>query len=114
MPYVGRDSAGRVVALAETPSDGMSESLPASHPDLLDFLFRDTGGDRGSSRFLASDLAFIRVVEDLVAVLVEKRIIAFTDLPPAAQDKLLDRRSLRSYLSDVSGVFENGGEGKII
>ncbi|TAN78989.1 MAG: hypothetical protein EPN20_00705 [Magnetospirillum sp.] len=113
MVYVSRDAAGKVIALSEGASDGMDEILPASHPDVLDFLFRDTGGERASSRFLVSDLAFIRVVEDLVAVLIEKRVIAFTDLPPAAQDKLLDRRSLRSYLSDVSGVFE-GGEGKII
>ncbi len=113
MPYVSRDSAGKVVGLSDAPSDQAVESLPASHPDVLDFLFRDTGAERASARFLASDLAFIRVVEDLVALLVEKRAIAFTDLPAAAQDKLLDRRSLRSYLSGVSGVFE-GGEGKII
>lgn len=113
MPYVSRDAAGKVVGLSEEPGEGASESLPASHPDVLDFLFRDTAGDRTSSRFLASDLGFIRVVEDLVAVLIEKRVIAFTDLPAPAQDKLLDRRSLRSYLSGVSGVFE-GGEGKII
>jgi len=113
MPYVSRDTAGKVIALSESASEGATELLPASHPDLLDFLFRDTEADRGSARFLASDLAFIRVVEDLVAVLVEKRVIAFTDLPPAAQDKLLDRRSMRSYLSGVSGVFEDG-EGKII
>jgi len=113
MPYVSRDAAGKVVALSDTASEGMAEALPASHPDLLDFLFRDTGTERASTRFLASDLAFIRVVEDLVAALIAKRVIAFTDLPAAAQDKLLDRRSLRSYLSDVSGVFEDG-EGKII
>ncbi len=113
MPYVSRDAAGKVIGLSEQPPEGAFESLPASHPDVLDFLFRDTAGDQASSRFLASDLGFIRVVEDLVAVLVEKRVIAFTDLPAPAQDKLLDRRSLRSYLSDVSGVFESG-EGKII
>lgn len=113
MPYVSRDAAGKVVALYDAPVDGVAESLPASHPDLLDFLFRDTAGEQVSARFLASDLGFIRVVEDLVAVLVEKRLIAFTDLPAAAQDKLLDRRSMRSYLSGVSGVFEDG-EGKII
>ncbi|CAA7625201.1 hypothetical protein [Magnetospirillum sp. SS-4] len=113
MPYVSRDGDGRVVGLFEHPAEGVGESLPASHPDVLDFLFRDTAGERASSRFLASDLAFIRVVEDLVAVLIEKRVIAFTDLPAPAQDKLLDRRSLRSYLSGVSGVFEDG-EGKII
>jgi hypothetical protein len=113
MPYVSRDAAGKVVGLSEEPGEGAAESLPASHPDILEFLFRDTTGDRTSTRFLASDLGFIRVVEDLVAVLIEKRIIAFTDLPAPAQDKLLGRRSLRSYLSDVSGVFESG-EGKII
>ncbi|RAU22035.1 hypothetical protein CU669_10085 [Paramagnetospirillum kuznetsovii] len=113
MPYVSRDIAGKVIGLSEDSADGASENLPASHPDVLDFLFRDTAGDRASSRFLASDLGFIRVVEDLVAVLIEKRVITFTDLPAPAQDKLLGRRSLRSYLSDVSGVFENG-EGKII
>lgn len=113
MPYVSRDAAGKVVGLSEEPGEGEAESLPASHPDILEFLFRDTTGDRTSTRFLASDLGFIRVVEDLVAVLIEKRIIAFTDLPAPAQDKLLGRRSLRSYLSDVSGVFESG-EGKII
>lgn len=114
MPYVSRDTHGRVVGLSEHATDNAAESLPATHPDVLDFLFRDTGGERNSARFLASDLAFIRVVEDLVAVLVEKRVIAFTDLPPAAQDKLLDRRSMRSYLSGVSGVFSGDGEAKII
>jgi hypothetical protein len=114
MPYVCRNAQGRVVGLSEQPSDPADESLPASHPDVLDFLFRDTGDERASARFLASDLAFIRVVEDLVAVLVEKRVIAFTDLPPAAQDKLLDRRSMRSYLSGVSGVFAADEEAKLI
>lgn len=114
MPYVSRDAQGRVVGLSEQPSGPADENLPASHPDVLDFLFRDTGGERASARFLASDLAFIRVVEDLVAILVEKRVIAFTDLPPAAQDKLLDRRSMRSYLSGVSGVFAADEESKII
>jgi hypothetical protein len=114
MPYVSRDGQGRVVGLFEQATESAAENLPASHPDVLDFLFRDTGAERNSARFLASDLAFIRVVEDLVAVLVEKRVIAFTDLPPAAQDKLLDRRSMRSYLSGVSGVFSGDGEAKII
>lgn len=114
MPYVSRDAHGRVVGLFEQASDLARESLPASHPDILDFLFRDTSGEQASARFLASDLGFIRVVEDLVAVLVEKRVIAITDLPPAAQDKLLDRRSLRTYLSGVSGVFAADEESKII
>lgn len=113
MPYVTRDETGRIVALTETPAAEGAEMLPPSDPELLDFLFRGAVPDEAARRFLLSDLALIRVVEDLIEVLVKKRIVALTDLPAPAQDKLLDRRSLRSYLSGMSGVFEDG-EGKII
>lgn len=111
MPYVTRDATGRIVALAETaPAEG-AEELPSTHPDVLDFVFVDV--DDSSRRFLASDLALIRVVEDLVEVLVRKHAITMTDLPAAAQDKLMDRRSLRAYLSGMSGLIE-GDLGKVI
>jgi hypothetical protein len=111
MPYVTRDASGRIVALAETaPSEG-AEELPATHPEVLDFVFVEA--EDSSRRFLASDLALIRVFEDLVEVLVRKHVLAMTDLPPAAQDKLMDRRSLRTYLSGMSGLVE-GDLGKVI
>jgi hypothetical protein len=111
MPYVTRDATGRIIALAETaPAEG-AEHLPPAHAEVLDFLFTDA--DDSTRRFLASDLALIRVVEDVVEVLVRKRVIAMTDLPAAAQDKLMDRRSLRSYLSGMSGLVE-GDLGKVI
>jgi hypothetical protein len=113
MPYVSRDAAGRVVAVAEQQSEGLTESLPADHADVLDYLVHLGEGSNGAGRFLASDLAFIRVMEDLIEVLVRKRLLAFTDLPGAAQEKLLERRSLRSYLGTMSGVF-GSDEGKII
>ena len=114
MPYVTRDSLGRVAALSlEAPAPG-AECLPPSHPDVLGFLLAggeaEAPDDPALRRFLASDLALIRVVEDLVAVLIEKRLIAITDLPPAAQDKLLDRRALRSYLAGVAGMPDPGSE----
>lgn len=113
MPYVSRDAAGRVVALAEHPPPAGGELLPATHPDVLGFLFGEATGDDAKGRFLASDLALIRVVEDLIEVLVKKHVLTLTDLPAAAQDKLMGRRSLRTYLSGVSGMYE-GDEGKII
>lgn len=114
MPYVTRDDQGRVTALSETaPAEG-AESLPAAHPEVLDFLFRAAGAeDEPARRFLASDLGLIRVVEDLVEVLVRKHVLTLTDLPAAAQDKLLERRSLRAYLSGVTGMFD-GDDAKII
>jgi hypothetical protein len=116
MPFVSRDPSGRIVALSDTPPADVSsadggEQLPATHPEVLAFLFGD--GDDPQARLFASDLALIRVVEDLVEVLVKKHVITLTDLPAAAQDKLMGRRSLRAYLSGVSGLID-GDVGKLI
>ena len=42
-----------------------------------------------------TDQAMARVLEDVVNLLVEQGTIRFTDLPNAAQNKLLSRRELR-------------------
>lgn len=47
-----------------------------------------------------SDLALVRVIEDLIDTLIEKGLIQFTDLPSAAQAKLLSRRETRAALKD--------------
>jgi len=50
--------------------------------------------------FSALDVAFIRVLEDLVDVLIDKGVLRLTDLPQAAQDKLNVRKGLRCRLND--------------
>lgn len=47
-----------------------------------------------------SDLAIARVLEDLVDVLITRGVIQFTDLPQAAQEKLMTRRQTRAMLSN--------------
>jgi len=47
-----------------------------------------------------TDLALARVLEDLIDTLIAKGLIQFTDLPLAAQAKLLSRRETRAALSD--------------
>ena len=47
-----------------------------------------------------TDLALARVLEDLIDTLIAKGLIQFTDLPLAAQAKLLSRRETRVALSD--------------
>jgi predicted RNA-binding protein len=42
-----------------------------------------------------TDQTMARVMEDVVNLLVEQGVIRFTDLPDAAQHKLLNRRELR-------------------
>lgn len=47
-----------------------------------------------------SDAAIARVLEDLIDVLITRGVIQFTDLPAAAQTKLMSRREARARLSD--------------
>ena len=57
-----------------------------------------------------SDLEFVRVLEDLIATLIEKRVILLTDLPVAAQRKLSDRLDLRSQLTSLEGIVADGDD----
>lgn len=48
---------------------------------------------------LDSDAGLARVTEDLIDILINRGVIQFTDFPPAAQAKLLERRQTRATLS---------------
>jgi hypothetical protein len=59
-----------------------------------------------------SDTAIARVLEDLIDVLIDKGVIQFTDLPQAAQIKLMTRRQTRAKLSNSLHLLpEDGDEG---
>lgn len=97
MPYVGRDATGRIVGLFGEPQPGAEEWLEPDSPEFYEVL-RDLHGE-GSSETLEklarSDQALVRVVEDLIDSLIRRDLLHFTDLPDAAQEKLLERRKLR-------------------
>lgn len=52
----------------------------------------------------ASDGPTVRVLEDLVAALLSKGILAEDDLPEAARARLAERRQLRKALGDGRGA----------
>ena len=59
-----------------------------------------------------SDAAIARVLEDLIDVLINRGVIQFTDLPEAAQNKLMTRRQTRAKLSNSLLLLpEDGDEG---
>jgi hypothetical protein len=59
-----------------------------------------------------SDAAIARVLEDLIDVLIGRGVIQFTDLPEAAQTKLMTRRQTRAKLSNSLHLLpEDGDEG---
>jgi len=55
--------------------------------------------DDAKQTLVESDLEFVRVLEDVITVLIEKNIIAHTELPEAAREKLSRRRELRVKLT---------------
>ncbi len=107
MPYVQRDNEGRIVALFGAPAPNASEQKTVDDPEVLSFLSREAS-EQDLTRLLAlTDVDIIRILEDLIDLLVEQRIIRFTDLPESAQDKLANRRRARARLRDTeSPVIE--------
>jgi hypothetical protein len=74
-------------------------SAPASELPVPETLEDATRGraSRETARdvFTKLDFELIRVIEDIAFVLIEKGLISLRDLPPHAQNKLLDRRGFR-------------------
>ena len=90
MPYVRRDDLGVIQSLHRLAEAQASEWVPDDDLQVQAFL-----GPRPASGFQQLDADFIRVLEDLIDVLVQRRVINMTDLPAAARDKLSARRDHR-------------------
>ena len=107
MPYVRRDETGEVVAISVAALEGF-ELVADDDAHLLAF---EQHMLAGQGRLRESDLSVVRVLDDLINLLIEKNTIRFTDLPDAAQRKLLERRGMRErgahlgLLGDDAALF---------
>jgi hypothetical protein len=106
MPFVHRDENGTVLAVYEEYLEGTEEVDP-NDPDLKEFIHRNLPqvGNILENEWVLSDLALARVLEDLIEILMDKKVIMFTDFPEGAQQKLRERRGLRKELSYVEDLF---------
>ncbi|WP_116369119.1 tryptophan synthase subunit beta like protein [Parahaliea mediterranea] len=95
MPYVTRDAGGHISAVSHMAHEGY-QPIAGDDPELQDFIAQFDG--LAGQHISNTDLDFVRVIEDLVELLVEKGIILFTELPESAQEKVLRRQNLRSDL----------------
>jgi len=92
--YVKRDEKGRIEAVSQRAGPAFEEWVAPDHVELNGFLGDlERGGPQG--KLASTDLEMVRVLEDLIDVLVKKGVIHFTDMPEAAQHKLLERRNTR-------------------
>ena len=97
MPFVKRDDTGMIVAVSQLGVAGFEEEVAEDDERLAEFL---NDLIAGSSSLDSSDQDFIRVLEDVVELLIDKGIILFTDLPDSAQQKVMQRQRMRSELQD--------------
>ncbi len=107
MPFVHKDAAGKILAVYTDPVEGAQEVAP-DDPALKEFIQNNIPGTDGGNEWMQSDLALARVIEDLIEVLIDKKLIMFTDFPEGAQRKLLDRRGLRKEFDLVEDLFGDG------
>jgi hypothetical protein len=61
-----------------------------------------------------SDITLARVLEDLIDVLITRGQIQFTDLPVAAQAKLLERRESREALTHRLELLPGDSESDLL
>lgn len=105
MPYVARDDHGQITDVQERETEMAYEQVALDDPELVSFLNNGLGETQIRAELEASDMEFIRVIEDVITVLIDKRVFMLTDLPAAAQQKLARRYKLRSNLSDLGGII---------
>ncbi|HVO03795.1 MAG TPA: hypothetical protein VMT54_16460 [Candidatus Cybelea sp.] len=106
MPFVRRDNQGRVASVHREQDSPELQYLPPNHPEVVALLepSREAAAE-SRGELVRSDYEMIRVYEDLTDILIGKRIVVLTDFPPAAQEKLLRRKRLRSSLSPITEVL---------
>lgn len=111
MPHILRDASGAIIGVLDRPSAGGTREVPADDPELIAFLERTADGQETvRGRLTRADLEFIRVLEDLIAALMEKGIIGISDLPREAQRKLLDRATLRGKIAAHLPIMSEDSE----
>lgn len=121
MFYVQRNADGQLMHVEAEAYSGFTETLPADHPDLQAWFASEVMATshkqlqqiKQLKQLRQSDLDMIRVLDDLIQVLTDKGVIRVTDLPPAAQAKLMDRSHAREALGGLSQLIDEEETGLI-
>jgi hypothetical protein len=113
MPYVTRNKKGEIKAIhAAPPPNSKAEWVaPEQMDEVINFLNASQSADHSYTFMTTSDLELIRVLEDLIDLLCEKHIIAFTELPETAQQKLGIRKQVRKSMEGLSTLINEDEKG---
>lgn len=105
--FIKRDENGVIVAvsLEELPQFKRAQGNEEREAKV----FMEASSQRALNE---ADADFIRVLDDLINLMIDRRLIQFTDLPKAAQRKLLNRESLRENSGDLN-LISSDDDGSI-
>ena len=108
MLYALKDDKGLIIAVSERQLTDDWKSVDLEDEAVLAFLQRNPS--IGGKVMQAADADFIRVLEDVIDLLIDKAVIQFTELPDPVQNKLLNRRRYREELRKDDRTNLIGGE----
>ncbi|HWV16413.1 MAG TPA: hypothetical protein VN030_13350 [Cellvibrio sp.] len=105
--YVKRNATQQITAVSQVIDGDINEFISSDSLELLRFL----NGNKDSQLLSLerSDQAMARVLDDVINLLVDQGTIRFTDLPDAAQTKLLSRREWRGQRKGID-LLDNGDD----
>lgn len=111
MPYVKRDDGGSIIAVSGVELEGFESLHRVSDDDMTALL---SSVDKTLQALSQADMEFIRVIEDVVTLLVDQSQIQFTDLPDAAQRKILERQRMRNIIRPNLDLLPDENNDKLI
>jgi hypothetical protein len=100
MFHISRSVDGKLLSVSRQQFPG-SEEIDDTHAEIQSFFC----AKEEAPEFSAADADFVRVIEDLIDTLIAKNIIRHTDLPAAAQKKLLLRKGLRNRVKGALNLL---------
>ncbi|KON81180.1 hypothetical protein PA01_05750 [Azoarcus sp. PA01] len=107
MIFIKRNASGEVIAASREPvgcdnfEPGGWDVANGDEPEVVAFFALLT---ESANPLSPSDLGLVRVLEDLIDLLIDRGVIRFTDLPPAAQGKLMERRGTRDAMHRLASL----------
>ena len=106
MIYIKRDKNNEIedIQFSERPDYKIASLFD---PEIKAFTEKSQNAELIKKILKTMDMEMVRVIEDLVDILVDRRLILFTDLPEPVQNKLLFKRSIRENLSPETSKIDD-------
>lgn len=107
--YIKRDRDSAITAISQDATADIDEFIADDSHEFQTYI--QSLKLTQATSLEQTDQAMARVLEDVINLLVDQGTIRFTDLPEAAQTKLLSRRELRGQRQGIN-LLDDGDDFK--